>query len=548
LKDFIFASTTATGLDVRVQGLVPGSTYLVELWSFDQGSTGTPQPRTSDWTVNDVTLWDDYLFNGSNLPATNNDYKMAGAFTADASGELLISGRSVVNTPNVFLNALRVSLLAAPQVVDFGHPILSEFMADNSSGITDEDGDTSDWIEIWNTTPSFLDLSGWHLTDNPLVPAKWTFPSGVVLPAQGFVRLWASGKNRLADPARLHTNFALGKAAGSYLALRRPGGGVPVTEYSNLPAQEPDISYGLHGDAQPLTAGFFSPPTPLVRNTAAPVPGFVADTVFDVDRGFKTSPFNVHISCATSDAVIYYTTDGSEPTTASTPYPGPAGIPINMTTVLRAKAFAPPLAPSNVDTQTYIFNADVPGQPSAPAGWPITWGTDSEVASNNGGNGTVPADYEMDPNVVNTTQPGYSVIEGLASLPALSVVMDPADFHSTGNGIYANPKSVGDTWEKECSIEWLDLDGGSVQTDCGIRVHGNSSRRPFRVQKHSFRLAFRNEYGDGKLDYKLFEETTVKSFDRLVLHAFFTDGWSLVSWDPGRYRPQTALSFRDAFT
>jgi hypothetical protein len=545
LKDFIFATASAAGLDVRVQGLTPNATYLVELWSFDQGSAGSL--RSSDWTTNGTTLWDDYAFNGANLPATDHDYKMAGVFTADPAGELLISGRSVANAPNVFLNALRVSLLGTPQIVDFGHPIISEFMADNFSGITDEDGDTSDWIEIWNTTAATLDLAGWHLTDEHSRPTKWTFPSGVAIPSQGFIRVWASGKNRLGNPAMLHTNFALNKASGSYLALRSPGGATIATEFSSLPSQRANISYGLFGDTQPQAAGYFSTATPLARNPEPPVPGFVADTEFDVDRGFKTAAFSLHITCATPGATIYYTTDGSEPTTASTPYPGPAGIPIASTTVLRAKAFAPPLAPSNTDTQTYIFNAQVQNQPPNPVGWPLTWGTDSEVASNNGGNGTVPADYEMDPNVVGTTQPGYGVIDALSALPALSIVMNPADFHSVGTGIYTNPRSVGDTWEKACSIELLELDGKGVHTNCGIRVHGNSSRRPFRMQKHSFRLAFRTAYGDGKLNHKLYDDTTVKDFDRLVLHASFTDGFGLVSWDQGRYRPHTALSFRDAF-
>ena len=65
---------------------------------------------------------------------------------------------------------------------------------------------------------------------------------------------------------------------------------------------------------------------------------------------------------------------------------------VTTTTILRARAFAPPLAPSNTDTQTYIFRADVQNQTAAPAGWPATWGTDSQVATNNGGNGTVPAE------------------------------------------------------------------------------------------------------------------------------------------------------------
>ena len=542
-KDFIFAASTATGLDVVIQGLTANATYLVEVWSFDSGSAATV--RTSDWTVNGATLWDDYGFNGANLPTANTDYKMTGAFAANASGQLVISARSVLNNPNVFLNALRISSLTAPPVVDFGRPIISEFMAENSNGITDEDGDTSDWIEIWNTTTSTLNLAGWTLSDDPLLPAKWIFPAGVTVPSQGFLRVWASTKNRTANPGALHTNFALDKDPGGYLALRQPGGTV-VSEFTNIPGQRANVSYGSFGITEPQTIGYFSPASPLLQNTVAPVPGFVADTVFSVNRGFFSTAQNVIITCATPGALIYYTTDGSEPTTASAVVPG-GGIPITTTTVLRAKAFAPPLAPSNTDTQTYIFNAHVASQPAAPAGWPANWGYNASVDANDGaGAGIVPSDYEMDPNVTGTTQAGYGINEAMNGLPALSIAIAPADFFGT-NGIYQNPQSVGDLWEKACSFEYLEQTGGNIHTNCGIRIHGNSSRNPFRMQKHSFRLSFRTQYGDGKVDYKFFDDTTLKQFDKLVLHAFFTDGFGLVSWTEARYRPHTAVSFRDPF-
>ncbi len=545
-RDFVFATTTG-GMDITVSGLTAGVTYLLEVWCFDQGNGATV--RTSDWTVNGSMLWDDFGFNGALLPTSNNDYKMAGAFAANASGQLIINARLVVNSPAIFLNALRVSSLAPAAVVDFGHPILSEFTADNANGITDEDGATSDWIEIWNTTTGALNLAGWTLTGNGALqtPVTWTFPAGVTIPSQGFLRVWASRKNRTTNPSALHTDFTLERAAGSNLALAQPGGAI-VSSFSNLPAQRANVSYGRYGLTEPQTSGYFQTPTPLAVNSVAPVPGFVNDTTFDINRGFFNTAQTVHITCTTPGSTIYYTTDGSEPTTASSVVTA-GGVTVTTTTILRARAFAPPLAPSNTDTQTYIFRADVQNQPAAPAGWPATWGINTEVNTHDGaaGNGTVFADYEMDPNVSGTALPGYSVTDAMNALPALSIALSPSDFLGA-TGIYQNPQSVGDAWEKACSFEFLETNGSSTHTNCGIRVHGNSSRRPYRMQKHSFRLAFRTAYGDGSLDYKLFEDTTVKTFDKLVLHAFFTDGWGLASWDVARYRPQTALSFRDPFT
>ena len=63
MRDFIFSSSGAagTGMDVTVGGLAPNTQYLVELWSYDSSSGTTV--RTSDWTVNGATIWDDYGFN-----------------------------------------------------------------------------------------------------------------------------------------------------------------------------------------------------------------------------------------------------------------------------------------------------------------------------------------------------------------------------------------------------------------------------------------------------------------------------------------------------
>jgi hypothetical protein len=86
--------------------------------------------------------------------------------------------------------------------------VISEFMAKNNSVIRDEDGDFSDWIEIYNPGKSSVNLDGWHLTDDSKDPVKWKFPA-VILPADGFLVVWASGKNRVDSDSPLHTNFSL---------------------------------------------------------------------------------------------------------------------------------------------------------------------------------------------------------------------------------------------------------------------------------------------------------------------------------------------------
>jgi hypothetical protein len=122
--------------------------------------------------------------------------------------------------PRLFL-ALAASLAGLASAP--GAPLISEFVADNDGSLVDEDGEPSDWIELHNPDLQALDLAGWHLTDSAAAPTKWTFPAGVTLAPGQFMTVWASGKNRTTNPARLHTNFSL-SAKGEYLALVTPDG------------------------------------------------------------------------------------------------------------------------------------------------------------------------------------------------------------------------------------------------------------------------------------------------------------------------------------
>src|SRR4051812_4412467 len=72
--------------------------------------------------------------------------------------------------------------IATPEAAPSEGARITEFMANNQTTLADEDGDFRDWLEIHNGSDSPVNLGGWHLTDNPGNPDKWTFPS-VDLPA-----------------------------------------------------------------------------------------------------------------------------------------------------------------------------------------------------------------------------------------------------------------------------------------------------------------------------------------------------------------------------
>lgn len=426
---------------------------------------------------------------------------------------------------------------------------ISEFMAGNSTGLKDGYGEASDWIEIQNPNPVAVNLDAWFLTDDAEVLNKWNFPA-VSVPAGGYLVVFASTRNTTDPLGKVHTNFSL-SGGGEYLALVKQDGSISSQYSPAFPEQKSDISYGYHPTDGTLR--FFSTPTPGAANNAG-FDGVVADTTFSVKRGFYDAPFSLAITTLTPGATIRYTTDGTKPTTTTgTIYTTPLNI--TGTTTVRALAYRTGWLSTNVDTHTYLFLDQVVAQsttPSYPPGLPATWGVDSQVDANDGaGTGIVPADYAMDQRVVTGAQPGYSVREALLAIPTINLSLPVSAVFNNSTGIWSNPLQRGTAWEKECSVEMIVPDGAAGQTafqeDCIVETHGNSSRNPWRMQKHSLRLTFRNAVGPGSLDYNLFPESSVRSFNKLVLRACFTDSWGLVSWDAGRYRPNDSQYLRDFY-
>lgn len=146
--------------------------------------------------------------------------------------------------------------------------MITEFLAVNDGPLRDENGDTSDWIEIHNASDTPANLLGWYLTDSVANLVKWQFPQ-VEVPAGGFIVVFASGKNRtLMRP--FHTNFKLG-SGGDYLALVHADGLTIANEFA--PAYPPQISqlaYGLPMNSGPLVsqAPGYLVPTPGATNGA----------------------------------------------------------------------------------------------------------------------------------------------------------------------------------------------------------------------------------------------------------------------------------------
>ncbi|XAL99497.1 lamin tail domain-containing protein [Phycisphaeraceae bacterium D3-23] len=190
-----------------------------------------------------------------------------------------------------------------PRLLFTAVPLITEFLASNDTVLDDEDGDSSDWIEIYNAGDTALDLDGWHLTDRADDLTQWTFPSVSLDPGEYLV-VFASNKDRAdADGTELHTNFAL-SAGGEYLALVEADGTTVADEYApEYPAQSTDVSYGIAQQVTQTTlidegdnARFTVPTGPVAGwNTL----GFNDSgwTLGPTGIGYETSPadFSTHI-------------------------------------------------------------------------------------------------------------------------------------------------------------------------------------------------------------------------------------------------------------
>ena len=393
--------------------------------------------------------------------------------------------------------------------------VLNELMASNSSTLADPQGQYDDWIEIYNGSAAPFDAGGLYLSDNPRNPQQWRIPTNApaltTVPAGGFLLIWADGQT--ADSG-LHASFRL-DAEGDALYLYDTDG-ITLIDSVAFGEQISDISFGRYPDATGDWR-FLTIPTPGMSNVG-PATGVVSNLRFSHERGFYDTAFDLTIACKTPGAEIYYTTDGSRPyllggrRPTGTLYTRP--IRITRTTCLRAIAVLQDWVPSPVQTQTYIFPANVAQQPALPSGFPSTWGGRS-------------ADYQMAPSILSNPQYGSQLQAALMSLPSMSLVMTNHDLFDPQTGIYANSGNSGVSWERPGSIELIYPDGTvGFQADCGVRIQGGYFRQPSACAKHSFRLLFKGLYGPTKLRYPLFGEDAAKEFDTIVLRAGANDGYT----------------------
>ena len=247
---------------------------------------------------------------------------------------------------------------------------------------------------------------------------------------------------------------------------------------------------------------------------------------FSQKGGFCQNPFNVTISAINAGDSVLYTLDCTDPQSSRTVFKAVSpvtvridpdntvGRPHTPAVVLRASALKTEKAPSYPVTCTYIFLEKVKKQVYPGGDWP-----DSNINSQI-------IDYNMDPNVVNSSQYKNLITTALLQIPSVSLVTDNKNLFDPATGIYVNAMSHGIEWERPASFELINPnDTEQININCGLRIRGGWSRHP-EDPKHAFRLFFREEYGAKKLNYPLFENEGVDVFDKIDLRTPQNYSWS----------------------
>ena len=202
-----------------------------------------------------------------------------------------------------------IFLLLAVLPHAWGAVWINEFMSSNSSAAFDEDGDSSDWLELYNDSGADIDLTGYALSDDEEDPLRWVFPSGT-LPANGFFLVWASGKDRVSPGGEYHTNFAI-SANGEVMLLTAPDGVTLVDQSPEIPLSE-DISYGRsNADIQQWL--YFMEATPGAANDVPGLPELLDPPNIQLLAGYYGDSLAVQITSQYPTATILYTLDGSDP-------------------------------------------------------------------------------------------------------------------------------------------------------------------------------------------------------------------------------------------
>lgn len=468
----------------------------------------------------DVTL--DGTVNGKDTAALQQYLLGNQSLTVDAWKNADLNQDGIVNGSDL---AILRQKLAEWIRSDYAGIVINEACTSNQGSYQDASGNTPDWIELYNASDHVIDLSGCGLSDGKKNPFKFTFPNVTVLSPGEYLIVLCDDTN--VTVGEFHAAFKL-SADGETIRLSSPDG--ILIDMMEIPALEADSTYGRYSNG----SGFFSvlTPTPGASNDTGKVIVDVAEPIFSVEGGFYNDAFDLTVTSKEQNAV-YYTTDGSDPTTSKTAMLYTDAISIydntsepNIYSAIRDITISTYYPPSQKVDKGIVIRAAAKDAD----------GNFSDVVTNSYFVGKT-ASYYSDMKVVSLVTDNdnlFSSEDGIyVNGDAYYTWKDSAAYVEYEDGDTRNPTNYnqdGRKWERPASIQVFEDGSLAYTTDIGIRIAGNWSRA---YPQKSIRFYARSEYGDSKMEYGFIDGLTdtsgnaITSFDKITLRNSGTDWYNL---------------------
>lgn len=385
---------------------------------------------------------------------------------------------------------------------------INEVMPSNGITSIDDFDDTPDWLEIYNTTNSAIQLSDYYISNDQNKKLKWKLPVKNLQPNK-WILIYCSGRDVILS-SEYHSNFKLKNAKDTLGIYFRDGTLIDELVYDSMPS---DISYGLQPDGGSNTFYFQAASPKATNNSATGFNCILTQPVINLESGFYASPQQVNVTHPEPGVQLRYSENGDEPLINSPVFTGN----ISLTTNYAPNRLS--LIPTN------------PGL-NAPQGFY------SVTRSNNRGYAPPAVDVQnINVFSVKAFKPGcissdavsktYILDDGsiqIPTLPIISVQSDSFGFFSQDTGIYVygtknlgNYLRSGPEWERVANLIYFDENRNKlIDQKLEAELHGNGSRHS--TQKN-LRVTPKSRYGSNTIEAPLFEETNNNHFKHLILRS-----------------------------